>query len=121
MLILIALAILTTYSTTGLLLLMVQMVYFLNRQFKKKYSGIIVFIIAVPVYIVLSANINAKIYGEGESSFQKRLLDFTQPLFIAIEHPINGIGVDLDKFSDFRTDFYPNLLCAVKLIDLNYP
>jgi hypothetical protein len=108
MLILIALAILSTYSTTGLLLLMVQMVYFLNRQFKKKYSGIIIFIIAVPVYIVLSSNINAKIYGEGESSFQKRLLDFTQPLFIALEHPINGIGVDLDKFSDFRTDFYPD-------------
>ena len=106
--ILTVLAILSTYSTTGLLLLMVQIVYFLNRQFDKKFSGILIFIIAVPIYIMLSSNINTKIYGEGESSFQKRLLDFTQPLFIAIEHPINGIGVDLDKFSNFRTDFYPD-------------
>ena len=51
--ILTVLAILSTYSTTGLLLLMVQIVYFLNRQFDKKFSGILIFIIAVPIYIVL--------------------------------------------------------------------
>ena len=45
--ILTVLAILSTYSTTGLLLLMVQIVYFLNRQFDKKFSGILIFIIAV--------------------------------------------------------------------------
>ena len=69
--ILTVLAILSTYSTTGLLLLMVQIVYFLNRQFDKKFSGILIFIIAVPIYIMFSSNINTKIYGEGESSFQK--------------------------------------------------
>lgn len=108
MLFLIALAILSTYSTTGLLLLFLQIIYFLNKKFLKKYSNLIVFIIAIPIYSVLSSNINTKVYGEGESSFQKRLLDFTQPLFIAIEHPINGVGVDLEKFSDFRSKFYPN-------------
>ena len=56
----------------------------------------------------LSSNINEKVYGETASSFQKRLLDFTQPVFIALENPITGIGVDLEQFSKYRSEFYPN-------------
>ena len=43
-----------------------------------------------------------------ENPHFKRVIRFYTTLFIAIEHPINGVGVDLDKFSDFRSKFYPN-------------
>ena len=49
---------------------------------------------------------NDKIYGEGESSFQKRLLDLTQPLFIASQNPLTGVGLDIDNFQKVREEFY---------------
>ena len=65
-------------------------------------------IIATPLYFLFSANMNEKIYGEGENSFQKRLLDLTQPLFIAFEHPLTGVGLDIDRFQEVREEFYSN-------------
>ena len=47
-------------------------------------------LIGLPLYMLLSVNMNEKIYGERELSFQKRLIDLTQPFFIALEHPITG-------------------------------
>ena len=44
--------------------------------------------------------------GEKEASFQKRQLDFIQPLFIAFEYPLTGVGVDVIQFQKLRTEFY---------------
>ena len=51
-------------------------------------------------------NIEEKVQGEKEASFQKRLFDLTQPLFIAIEHPLTGIGLDIEQFQKMRKEFY---------------
>ena len=58
------------------------------------------------IYLIFNANIDTKIKGERESSFQKRMFDFTQPLFIAVEHPLTGVGLDLFQFQNFRKEFY---------------
>ena len=105
---LIIIGILSTYSTTGLLLLMIQLIYFLQKEFKKKIAIALMVIIATPLYFLFSANMNEKVYGEGENSFQKRLLDLTQPLFIAFEHPLTGVGLDIDRFQEVREEFYSN-------------
>ena len=45
--------------------------------------------------------INAK-----EASFQKRYFDLVQPFFIALEHPLTGIGLDVEQFQEMRQEFY---------------
>ena len=103
---LIILGILLCYSTTGLFLLILQMMYFLQKKFRTKLGIVLMSIIVIPLYIIFSGNMNEKIYGEGESSFQKRLFDLTQPLFIALDHPLTGVGLDLDRFQEVREEFY---------------
>ena len=105
---LIFLTILTTFSTTGLLLLILQVAYF-SHKFLKSYTKIILLIVLIiPLYFVFNANVNEKIYGEREASFQKRLFDLTQPFFIAIANPLTGVGLDLDRFQEVREGFYIN-------------
>jgi len=105
---LIIFAILTTYSTTGLLLLILQIIYFAHKQLKSNIKMLLLIVLMAPLYVFFNANMNEKIYGEGESSFQKRLFDFTQPIFIAIENPLTGVGLDLDRFQEVREEFYIN-------------
>jgi len=102
---LIILTILTTYSTTGLFLIILQIVYFTFKENNNKFK---VLLLIVPLYFLFNANMNEKIYGEGESSFQKRLFDLTQPFFIAIANPLTGVGLDLDRFQEVREGFYIN-------------
>jgi len=107
LLLLTAIAILSTYSTTGLALLLVQGIVYLFSEFKtNKFVVPVVLLLSVPVYMVFSLNVEEKVQGEKEASFQKRLFDLTQPLFIAIEHPLTGIGLDIDEFQKMRKEFY---------------
>lgn len=108
LLLLIIISIAATYSTTGFLILSIQIIYFLFKHSKKRLAVIFIFMLSFPIYIFVGSNINEKVYGETASSFQKRLLDFTQPVFIALENPITGVGVDLEQFSKYRSEFYPN-------------
>ena len=108
LLVLIILAILTTYSTTGLLLLILQIVYFSFKALKSNVKIISLLVLVIPLYFIFNANLNEKIYGGGESSFQKRLFDLTQPFFIALANPLTGVGLDPDRFQDTREDFYIN-------------
>ena len=105
---LIIFAVLTTYSTTGLLLLILQLGYFSQKLLKNNTKIILFIVLIIPLYFVFNSNLNEKIYGEGESSFQKRLFDLTQPFFIAMENPLTGVGLDLDQFQELREGFYIN-------------
>lgn len=99
--------ILTTYSTTGLGLLLLQAIIYMRSEFKtnKLFIPIIISLI-IPIYLVFNLNLDNKIKGENESSFQKRIFDLTQPLFIALEYPLTGIGLDLFQFQKVRQEFY---------------
>ena len=105
---LIILTILTTFSTTGLLLLILQVGYFSLKLLKNNTKFILLIVLIIPLYFVFNSNLNEKIYGEGESSFQKRLFDLTQPFFISIANPLTGVGLDLDRFQEVREGFYIN-------------
>jgi len=105
---LIILGILSTYSTTGLLLLIIQLIYFSQTELKRYIPIILIALISIPLYFISSVNLNEKIYGEREFSFQKRLFDLTQPFFIALEHPITGVGLDIVQFQNVREEFYIN-------------
>jgi len=104
---LIGFVILGTYSTTGILILICQLVYlFIQRFNENKLFLPIIFISFIPIYFVFSINVEEKLRGNRVFSFQKRLFDFTQPLFIAASHPLTGVGLDLDQFQKLRYEFY---------------
>ena len=65
----------------------------------------ILIILLIPIYLVLSTNVKEKISGEREASFQKRMFDFTQPFFIALDYPLTGIGLDLVQFQKRDKNF----------------
>ena len=107
LLLLTAVVILTTYSTTGLALLLIQSSVYLFNEFKtNKWLIPFAFVLCIPVYMIFSLNAAEKIQGEKEASFQKRYFDLIQPLFIALEHPLTGIGLDLEQFQNMRQEFY---------------
>ena len=106
-LILIGFAILGTYSTTGILILIGQLLYlFVQRFNQNKLYLPIIFLSFIPIYLVFSINIEEKLRGNRIFSFQKRLFDFTQPIFIAASNPLTGVGLDLDQFQKLRYEFY---------------
>ena len=102
-----AIVLLTTYSTTGIALLLVQAGFYIAQEMRNNKMLIpIILLFAFPAYMVFSVNIEEKVHGEKEASFQKRLLDLTQPLFIALENPLTGIGLDIEQFQKIREEFY---------------
>ena len=107
LMIFIAFMILTTYSTTGLALLLIQVIVYLKTEFKQNKILLPIFIVfMIPIYLVFSVNVDEKVQGEKESSFQKRIFDLTQPIFIALEHPLTGVGLDIFQFQKIRQEFY---------------
>jgi len=103
----ISFVILTSYSTTGLAILLIQALVYLSEERKNnKLILPVIAILLVPVYFLFSVNIDDKVQGEKEASFQKRIFDLTQPVFIAMENPLTGIGLDVLQFQKIREEFY---------------
>jgi len=107
MLVLAAVTIVTTYSTTGIALLLLQSLVYILKELKNNKWLVSLFIFfTIPVVMIFNLNVEEKFQGEKEFSFQKRLFDLTQPLFIAAEYPLTGIGLDLNQFQGMREEFY---------------
>ena len=69
---LIAFVVITTYSTAGLTILLIQSIVYIYEEVKKsKIFGFIAIIFIIPVFSIYSNNIENKIKGDYESSFQK--------------------------------------------------
>jgi hypothetical protein len=99
--------ILTSYSTTGLAILLIQAIVYLSEQIKNnKLILTVITTLLVPLFFVFSVNIKDKIQGEKEGSFQKRIFDLTQPVFIAMDNPLTGVGLDVFQFQKIREEFY---------------
>jgi len=109
LLIITAFVIMTTYSTAGIAILLIQLIYYFFLEMKSSKIIIpIMLIIFIPIYSIFTSNLEEKISGEKEASFQKRYFDLVQPFFIALQHPLTGVGLDLNKFKDYRSEFYVN-------------
>ena len=103
----IAFVILTSYSTTGLAILLIQALVYLTEERKNnKLIITVIVILLIPFYFIFSVNIDNKIQGAKKTSFQKRIFDLTQPIFIAIDNPLTGIGLDVFQFQNIRKEFY---------------
>jgi hypothetical protein len=103
-------AILTTYSTTGILIMLVILLYIFRMVIRKKPILLALGLaLIVPFNWVVKKNLEEKVYGEQSSSFQKRLFDIKQPLLITIDNPLTGVGLDKEQFQTIRSGYYLDL------------
>ena len=86
---------------------MIIVLFFIFMKSIKRNPLLILFAISLsfPLYYVAKVNIEDKTIGEQSSSFQKRYLDLVQPLAIASEYPITGVGLDREYFQKLRSKF----------------
>ena len=106
---LIVFAIITTYSTTGIFLMLIILFFIFIKSIKRNpiiyiFLGIL---ITYPLYYLAKSNIENKSI-ENVSSMNKRIFDLVQPLSIAAENPITGIGLDIEHFQKYRSEYHLN-------------
>ena len=98
------LAILSTFSTTGLIVMMLQFLYYSITIVKKNVFLIPLFAFFIlGLYSITSINITDKVLGEGSTSFQVRFFDLFQPILIAADYPLTGIGLDDQQYIEVRS------------------
>lgn len=107
---LVSLAILTTLSTTGLLVMLLQFIIYSTTVIRKNILLLpIILSLFVGLYVITSLNLTDKILGDGATSFQVRLFDLVQPVLIAADYPLTGIGLDDQQYIEVRNRIDYNL------------
>lgn len=99
------LAILTLQSSTGVIILVIQLIVYLlfNNNFSKYFRHwsikfLIIIFISPPVFFFVKSNIENKIVGENSGSFLARQYDFLSGMNVIIDHPFLGIGFDYKNY-----------------------
>jgi len=98
-------AILTLQSSTGVVILVIQLIIYLlfNNNFAKYFKHwsikyLIIICIIPPVIFFVKNNIEKKIVGENSGSFLARQYDFLSGVNVIINHPFLGIGFDYKNY-----------------------
>jgi hypothetical protein len=92
-------AVLSTLSTTGLVVMFVQLIISISSQLRKNIFFLPVgVLLIVLVYSITAANISEKIQGDSQYSFQARFFDLIQPIYMIYENPLTGVGLDDEQF-----------------------
>ena len=103
---LIVIAIFSTYSTTGILIMLTLLFFMFKSTIRRNpIMAILLISLILPVYFIAKTNVERKVEGEKSSSFQKRYLDLIQPTAIAFKHPLTGVGLDREHFQRYRSEF----------------
>jgi len=103
---LIVFAIFTTYSTSGIILMILILLFIFKSSIKK--SPLLIFLaisVVIPFYFIAKSNVQEKLETY---SFQKRYFDLIQTISIIKDYPLTGIGLDDSFFSDFRSSHFIN-------------
>jgi hypothetical protein len=97
-------AILTTYSSTGVAVLCIQLLIYFTYILRKNILLLPLISLGVfGMYQVTKTNIEEKVQGEKVFSFQKRLFDLLQPVYITYCNPILGVGFDDQQYKITRS------------------
>ena len=104
------LAVIATYSTTGIVILAVQLVVFFWAQIRRNILiAPILIALTIPFYQLMQQNIEYKMVGEGSTSAQVRMFDLVQQLVIAVDNPITGVGLDDQVYKINRSKYSLNV------------
>ena len=97
------LAIISTFSTTGLFVMLIQLFIFFFKIAKQKIYLVPLFLIIISgVFVVAEVNVRDKLSGSGQLSFQARFFDLIQPLQILMDNPLTGVGLDDEQYVEIR-------------------
>ena len=102
---LIVFAIFTTYSTTGIFIMLIVLIFIFWKSIRR--NPILIFLaiaFMIPIFYVAKMNIERK-STEKASSMNKRIFDLVQPLAIAIDNPLTGVGLDVEHFQKYRSEY----------------
>lgn len=103
-------AILTTLSTTGFLVMMILLAIYSFKLVSRNFLLLpIVVLFLLGLYSITSININDKVSGSGANSFQVRFFDLVQPMLIVFDNPLTGVGLDDQEYINIRSDIAYNL------------
>ncbi len=91
--------IITTSSTTGLILLTIQVVFMLiyreeQKNLKLFLSILSIILFSIPIIYLAKVNVEDKFEGSGVQSTHSRIYDFHQAINLISIYPITGIGID---------------------------
>ena len=104
------LAVIVTYSTTGIVILAVQLVVFFWDQIRRNILIAPVLIaLTIPFYQLMQQNVEYKMVGEGSTSAQVRMFDLVQQVVIAVDNPITGVGLDDQVYKINRSKYSVNI------------
>ncbi len=88
-------ALLFCYSSTGLVLLVLQLFFYLKSNLRRNLLLVpLILILTIPIVQITNLNVKDKISGEGFNSTLKRNIDLVQPFLLALDNPLTGVGLD---------------------------
>lgn len=97
------LGIISTFSTTGLFVMLIQLfISFFKIVKTKTYLAPLFLIVLGGVFLVAEVNVRDKLSGSGQLSFQARFFDLVQPFQILIDNPLTGVGLDDEQYVEVR-------------------
>lgn len=106
------LLIVLSWSTTGLIVFAIQILYYLYKKIKFNTKGLIIFFISlVPIVfgsIIVYENLSDKIIGTNEGSTAQRFIDTMSAVEVISQNPILGIGLNHDILKEMIQKASPN-------------
>jgi hypothetical protein len=103
-----ALLIISTFSTTGLILLVVQVFFFYWKYliYGKSVWWRLVILLLIPVLIsFVYENVMVKTQGVGVASFDMRTYDLLNALNLTRIFPLTGIGMDMNVYKAIQNTY----------------
>ena len=100
-------ALITTYSTTAYIIMIVVMFSALVERVRKKPVSLIpILLISIGVfYPLFKSNVETKFQGDRQNSSMVRLYDFIQQLFVIKSNFFTGVGLDDIRYQVIRAKF----------------
>jgi hypothetical protein len=96
-----ALAVLTTFSTTGYLILFILVVTAFLKNMRRSYLAIVGMMILVPIVtVVASINVYEKFEGNSAKSASVRMFDLAVGTALLLDHPLVGVGLDQNSYKE---------------------
>lgn len=98
------LAVVSTQSTTGVAILMLQLgvayLVWLRTANRMQKVGVFLFVplLLLPLAGYSAYNVSQKFYGALSGSAEARNYDLRTGIAVALEHPVTGIGFDYEKY-----------------------
>lgn len=101
--------ILTTFSTAGFLIMLIQILYKVKSLLSLKnflYILPLSAILLLVFYPLIEANLTDKLVGDNATSSFVRFFDALQSLVIISDYPLTGIGITIESYFKLQTEKY---------------